>query len=209
MEIQEFDYQMQRICGVFGKKNFDPVRTEVIWNYVRELPYAQFIAVAEHFIGSFRKVPTPADFREAAVSQRRNNTGALIGLDAEILCHRCKDTGTIQAWRMGLKYKHNSTYSFKCPTNCDASKKLAHQIPYWGPKFEKDFFPCFGTNETTHDIWAKRHLEFYGFDEADRKPKVRSEVNHDLQNTVTAALGALKDGPVELFDPEEVDVVPF
>lgn len=206
MNTQEFDAEMRRIGDTFGKKNYDLARTEMIWGFVREMEAKQFKSIVNHLIGSSRRAPLPVDFKEAAAAERRNSTGARDALSSDIKCSCCKDVGTIQAWRRGVRFKHASTFSFRCPERCEASLALTPQIQFWGSHFEKDYLHCFGTNKTADEIWSERHEELYGFPESDRMPKAR--VNVAMQDLAAKALEAMKRGPVQI-DDADVDDIPF
>lgn len=72
MNQMEFSIQMERLQQAFGTKNFDPVRTELIWKEVRPYREGWFIQVCDGFIGErlATNPPLPKDFLEKVSAQR-------------------------------------------------------------------------------------------------------------------------------------------
>ncbi len=208
MNHEQFDIQIQRLSIPFGKKHFDTQRTQMIWGYVSELPYENFIKIVDHMISGGRKPPVPHDFFEAAKAEKR-------GIQTkskdqhEIKCQTCQDTGSISAWRRGIEFKHSSTYSFRCPRNCEKANKISSQIQQWTSNFESDFIPCLNPLKSPHEVWKERHFELYGFDESERMPKkpMHMYLQVKIEETVIEAVGQIKSGPTpELLDDE---ILPF
>lgn len=99
MTEEQFNTQMTRLAGVFGKSHYqNDQRMEMIWQTVKSLEYFDFISVVDSMIGNMRKAPLPIDFAEAIKSKRRyspeqNNPNLQF-------CEMCKGLGFLRAMQI-------------------------------------------------------------------------------------------------------------
>lgn len=146
----EFQNQMQRLTGTFGKNHFSDERMALIWRTVKELNKRQFENIVDHFLASFRQAPLPADFlkayyeeRRAAMTQQTTFQGSAQAEEKPLDCLECAETGfcfvkdeTIQA-----------PILMRCSCQMGANAVASH-IPQWRPEigglFPRQKFPMEG-----------------------------------------------------------------
>lgn len=70
MRIEEFNTQMLRLIGNFGKPNYSDERSKLIWRDVQGMDGIDFARMVDGFISDFKFAPLGNDFREGMAKQR-------------------------------------------------------------------------------------------------------------------------------------------
>jgi len=73
MTLDFFQSQMKIIVEDFGKEEYTKSKTQMIWDYCRDLPDRSFAYIVRHFIEtkSVKYPPLPTHFKEAALEQKK------------------------------------------------------------------------------------------------------------------------------------------
>lgn len=163
----QYEIQIQRLEGCFGKAAFEnSMRSAMIWETVKNLEYEEFCRIVDQMIGSMRRPPLPADFKEAAVGKRRYITEA-VEVTA-IKCQACGDLGIVVA---RINSEQVDTLVL-CP--CDAGKTESNwRLP--------------AINRTMQDtfVFARCPIRWFKPKELPTADKVSAGITADISFTAT------------------------
>lgn len=131
MDKEVFIQQMERLKDLFGVKNYNPDRAQLIWKEVHQLSDEWMIRTTDHFVGTCRQPPLIAEFREE-ISKERDRLWriqkSVHKTEAErvdlsrFLCDDCTNTGLVVKDHDGQQF-----YAFRC--HCDHGLKRPENLP--------------------------------------------------------------------------------
>lgn len=158
MRPDDFEMQWKRLENKFGFKAMNYELKILCSAEVINCDASDFREMVNHWVGDLphTKPPLLTEFRWAKTVMQKKQQDRMPQPETPIdrKCGRCGDVGSVQAIRKGDKGRGSSTYSFLCPSNCEASNKLSYQIPRWGSKFEKEF-RMLNKNEDPLSAWLQ------------------------------------------------------
>lgn len=120
MERYQFQEQMQRCIGIWGKSHFNENRVGRIWHIVKSLSARDFEGIVDTMLDNMRYAPLPKDFQDASRSKRRYITQKPDPVSYD--CTDCFDMGYLRWETPKLHY-----CAIRC--HCTAGGRQRHTIP--------------------------------------------------------------------------------
>jgi|GEM_PF-4418450 len=147
-----FKTKMSVIAAEFGGKPFTAERFRMIWHVLKDLPENSFSKIVNHFLSTFRQMPLPKDFIDAAIRERsgvKNRTFNDEGESREPQCQKCCDCGLFEVQQDRTKL----IALVRC--SCETGANSIHRdLPRWDPFTMGRFFsPLHMGQNSRHLIW--------------------------------------------------------